>query len=120
CYFSAVNKTSRHRTTFFGLGYLTGAMSRLDDYCSARPRVPFAEAVGILLLGAKPGPAAPSIEAASYGSADKSCDVYLDSRKQRDDIYREASAEFTNWLGGYLSGVNAMSLHTTDTFGTVD
>ena len=119
-YFSAVNKTSRHRNNFFGLADLTGAMSRLDDYCSARPRAPFAEAVGILLLGAKPGPAAHSIEATSYGSADKSCDVYLDSRRQRDDTYREASAEFTNWLGGYLSGVNAMSFDTNDILGTTE
>src|SRR5215467_8221697 len=37
-YFSAVNKTSHHRNNFFGLADLTGAMIRLDEYCSARPR----------------------------------------------------------------------------------
>jgi len=119
-YFSGVNKTSRHRNNFFGLADLKGAMSSLDEYCSARPRVAFAEAVGILLLGGKPGPAAHSIEATSYGSADKSCGVYLDSREARDAIYLVASAEFTNWLGGYLSGVNAMSLDTNNILGKTE
>jgi hypothetical protein len=116
-YFSGVNKTSTHRNNFFGLSDLKGAMARLEDYCTARPQAQFAEAVGILLLGGKPGPAAHSIEAISYGSADKSCDVYLDARQQRDVAYLDASAEFTNWLGGYLSGVNAMSLSTNNVLG---
>jgi hypothetical protein len=116
-YFSGVNKTSRHRNNFFGLADLQTAMSSLDDYCSARPHVAFAEAVGILLLGGKPGPAAHSIQVTSYGSADKSCQLYLGAREQRDATYLEASAEFTNWLGGYLSGVNAMSLDTNDVLG---
>ena len=117
-YFSGVNKTSTHRNNFFGLSELKGAIARLEDYCKARPRAQFAEAVGILLFGSKPGPAAHSIEAVSYGSADKSCEVYLDARQQRDVAYLDASAEFTNWLGGYLSGVNAVSLRTDNVLGT--
>lgn len=113
-YFSGVNKTSRHRNNFFGLADLNGALSWLDAYCNARPEIYFAEAVGTLLLAGKPGPAAHSIEPSSYGSADKSCDTYVDSREQRDAIYVAASAEFTNWLGGYLSGVNAMSTDTNN------
>src|SRR4029077_1962930 len=105
-YFSGVNKTSTHRNNFFGLSDLKGAMARLEDYCTARPQAQFAEAVGILLLGGKPGPAAPSTQATSSGSPAKACDVYLDARQQRDVAYLDASAEFTNWLGGYLSGVN--------------
>jgi hypothetical protein len=116
-YFSGVNKTSRHRNNFFGLSDLQGALSWLDDYCNARPRAYFAEAVGTLLLSGKPGPAAHSIEANSYGSADKSCDTYLEAREQRDIAYRDAAAEFTNWLGGYLSGVNATSLDTNNVLG---
>jgi hypothetical protein len=119
-YFSGVNKTSTHRNNFFGLSDLKRAMSWLDDYCNVRPQLHFAEAVGIMLLGAKPGPAAHSIEPSSYGSADKSCGVYLDSRDQRDAIYLDASAEFTNWLGGYLSGVNAMSFDTNDILGKTE
>lgn len=116
-YFSGANKTSTHRNNFFGLSDLTGAMAWLDDYCNARPQVHFAEAVGIMLLNAKPGPAAHALEDVSYGSADKSCGVYLEAREQRDGIYQDASGEFTNWLGGYLSGVNAMSLRTNDVLG---
>lgn len=119
-YFSGVNKTSNHRNNFFGLADLTGAMSWLEDYCNARPQVHFAEAVGMMLLGAKPGPAAHSIEDVNYGSADRSCSMYLEARGQRDVIYQDASGEFTNWLGGYLSGVNAMSLHTNNVLGSAE
>ena len=119
-YFSGVNKTSRHRNNFFGLSDLNGALSWLDDYCGARPRVYFAQAAGMLLLGGKPGPAAHSIEANSYGSADKSCGTYLETREQRDIENLDAAAEFTNWLGGYLSGVNAMSLDTDNVLGKED
>lgn len=116
-YFSGVNKTSTRRNNFFGLSDLKAAMAWLDDYCNARSQVPFAAAVGTLLLAGKPGPAAHSIDVTSYGSAGKSCESYLDAREQRDATYLDASAEFTNWLGGYLSGVNAMSLRTENVLG---
>jgi hypothetical protein len=119
-YFSGVNKTSTHRNNFVGLSDLKGAMAWLDDYCNVRPQVHFAEAVGTMLLSGKPGPAAHSIEVTSYASAAKPCDVYLDARQQRDATYLDASAEFTNWLGGYLSGVNAMSLRTDNVLGTAE
>ena len=119
-YFSGVNKTSNHRNNFFGLSDLSGAMYWLDDYCSARPRVHFAEAVGMLLIGGKPGPAAHALEVTTYGSADKSCEMYLAARAQQDEVVWTASAEFTNWLGGYLSGVNAMSLSTNNVLGKAE
>jgi len=119
-YFSGVNKTSTHRNNFFGLSDLKGAMAWLDDYCEVRPQVHFAQAVGIMLLNAKPGPAAHSLEEVNYGSADKSCAVYLEAREQRDAIYHDASGEFTNWLGGYVSGVNAISLRTNNVLGSAE
>jgi len=119
-YFSGVNKTSTHRNNFFGLSDLNRATSWLDAYCSARPRVRFAEAVGMMLLGAKPGPQAHAIGVTTYGSADKSCSVYLEAREQRDAIYSDAAAEYTNWLGGYLSGVNAMSFNTNNVLGNAE
>jgi hypothetical protein len=119
-YFSGVNKTSTHRNNFFGLSDLNRAMSWLEQYCTARPRVHFAEAVGMMLLGAKPGPQAHSIGVTTYGSADKSCSVYLEAREQRDAIYAAAAAEFTNWLGGYLSGVNALSFSTNNVLGSAE
>ena len=119
-YFSAVNKTSRHRNNFFGLSDLEGALMWVDDYCNTRPRVYFAEAAGTLLLNGKPGPAAHSSEANSYGSADKTCGVYLEARGQRGVAYLDAAAEFTDWLGGYLSGVNAMSVDTNNVLGKAE
>ena len=72
------------------------------------------------MFGGKPGPAAHSNEATSYGSADKSCGLYLEARAQRDLTYLDGSAEFTNWLGGYLSGVNATSLDTNNVLGKTE
>lgn len=119
-YFTGVNKTSRHRNNFFGLSDLSRAMTWLDDYCSTRPAVPVAAAAGIMLLGSKTGPAAHTLEATSYGSADKSCDAYLQARQERDEVYFAESSEFTNWLGGYVSGVNAMSFSTSNVLGSAE
>ena len=116
-YFSAVNRTSSHRNNFLGLGDLKGALERLDASCRARPNMHFAEAAGILVLGARPGPAAHSIEVATYGSADKACHLFVEAREQREAEYW---SEFLYWLGGYLSGVNAMSLRTNDVLGTAE
>jgi hypothetical protein len=119
-YFSGVNKTSTHRNNFFGLSDLKGAMAWLDAYCSARPEAYFAVAVGGLVLNGKPGPAAHSMEDINYGSADKSCAVYIEARDQTDAIYRGASSEFTTWLSGYVSGVNTISLRTNNVLGSAE
>jgi hypothetical protein len=119
-FFSGVNKTARHRNNFLGLEDLNHAMSWLDDYCSSRPAIRVSAAVGIMLLGAKTGPATHAVEAPSYGSADKSCESYVEARAQRDDLYSEESAEYTNWLGGYVSGVNAMSFGTNSVLGNAE
>ena len=114
-YFSGVNKTSAHRNNFLGLTDLTAALNSLDTYCSARPRASFAAAAATLVFGAKPGPTAHvSGDATSYGAADKSCQVYSDARAQTEVSYW---AEFTAWLGGYLSGVNVVSPHTANILG---
>jgi hypothetical protein len=113
-YFSGVNKTSTHRNSYLGLADLNAALDSLDTYCNARPLAPFAAAAGILVLGVKPGPAAHATEAPSYGAADKSCQAYGEARAQTELSYW---AEFTDWLGGYLSGVNAISLRTSNILG---
>jgi len=113
-YFSAVNRTSNHRNNMLGLADLKVALEHLDVTCRARPSLHFAEAAGFLVLGAKPGPAAHAIEATSYGSADKACRLFVEAREQRQAEYW---AEFLHWLGGYLSGVNAMSLRTDNVLG---
>ena len=116
-YFSGVNKTSAHRNNFLGLADLTAALNSLDTYCDSRPRAPFAEAAAVLVFGAKTGPTAHAGDATSYGAADKSCQVYRDARAQREVNYW---TEFTDWLGGYLSGVNAMSLRTANILGDAE
>ena len=117
-YFSGVNRTSAHRNNFLGLTDLTAALNSLDSYCTARPRAPFAAAAAALVFGAKPGPAAHAIgDATSYGAADKSCQVYSDARAQTEVSYW---TEFTGWLGGYLSGVNVVSVRTANILGDAE
>jgi hypothetical protein len=113
-YFSAVNRTSKHRNNFLGLTDLNVVLERLDVNCSARPDLYFAEAASLLVYSAKPGPAAHSLAATSYGSADKACQRFVQARQQREFAYW---AEYLHWMGGYLSGVNAVSLSTANVLG---
>lgn len=114
-YFSGANKASTHRDNVLGLSDLGATMSWLEAYCRVRPQAPFAEAAGMLLLGAKPGPTTHTLEVTTYGSADKACEAYTAARGQQDLPYWE---EFLDWLGGYVSGVNATSLHTDNILGS--
>jgi hypothetical protein len=116
-YFSAVNRTSNHRNNILGLTDLKLALERLDANCRARPDQHFAEAAGLLVLAARPGPATHVIEVTTYGSADKACRLFVDAREQQQAEYW---AEFLHWLGGYLSGVNAMSLRTDNVLGAAE
>jgi hypothetical protein len=116
-YFSAVNRTSNHRNNFLGLTDLKAALERLDNNCRARPDLHFAAVAGLLVLGAKPGPATHVIDVTSYGSADKACQVFVEAREQKQPDFW---AEFLHWLGGYLSGVNAMSLRTSNVLGNAE
>jgi hypothetical protein len=116
-YFSAANRTSNHRNNLLGLADLRVMLDHLDNTCRARPDLHFAEAAGILVLGAKPGPAAHALEVTTYGSADKACHLFLEAREQQQAEYW---GEFLNWLGGYLSGVNAMSLRTNNVLGAAE
>jgi hypothetical protein len=113
-YVSAVNRTSHHRNNFLGLGDLGEALRHIEIYCQARPLAPFALAASHIVYGAHTGPAAHAPEPVSYGSADKTCSQYLQAREDRDRIN---GAEFRDWLAGYLSGVNAMSLASGNVLG---
>lgn len=113
-YVSAVNRTSHHRNNFLGLDDLGEALRHIEIYCQARPLAPFALAASHIVYGAHTGPAAHRPEPVSYGSADKTCARYLQARESRDDIN---GAEFRDWLAGYLSGVNAMSLASSNVLG---
>lgn len=116
-YVTAVNRTSHHRNNFLGLSDLGEALRHIETYCQARPAEPFAMAAGHIVYGAHTGPAAHSLEPVSYGSADKTCTQYLQARGGRDSIN---GAEFRDWLAGYLSGVNAMSLASGNVLGDAE
>jgi hypothetical protein len=113
-YFSGVNKTSTHRNNALGFEGIQGAMDHLDEYCRARPVAKFAEAVSIVLYGAKRGSPSHSVEVTTYGSVDKACRAYVSAREQYDGA---ELTEFLDWLGGYLSGVNAISLDPSSILG---
>jgi len=113
-YFSGINSTSTHRNNHLGLADVGYALQRLDEHCRAQPQVRFAAAASALVFGAKPGPAAHTLEATSYGTADAACQAFVDAREQKEAEYWTA---YSNWLGGYLSGVNLMSLHSNNVLG---
>jgi hypothetical protein len=124
-YLSGVNTTSRHRNNLLGEAEFKGAMYWLDDYCHAHPQAHFADATGLMLLGAKSGPTAHTVDVTSYGSGYKTCGMYLETRERQNvKAYLQAHAqenvehsEFIDWLGGYLSGVNAISSTTDNVLG---
>jgi hypothetical protein len=67
-------------------------------------------------VGRSSAPGAQSVEVTQYGSGFKSCETYIDGRDPQSLDY----TEFLGWLGGYLSGVNAISLKTNDVLGSSD
>lgn len=72
--------------------------------------------VSMFLMGAGAATAAHADKVITYGAGLKSCEAYLDAREQQsaDEV------SFIDWLGGYLSGVNAMSLSTNNILGDSD
>jgi hypothetical protein len=124
-YLSGVNTTSKHRNNLLGQAEFKGAMYWLDDYCHAHPQAHFADAAGLMLIGTKSGPTAHTVDVTSYGSGYKTCGMYLETRERQNvKAYLQAHAqenvehsEFIDWLGGYLSGVNAISSSTDNVLG---
>jgi hypothetical protein len=118
-YLSGVNATSTHRNNFLGLDDLPAAMVTLHGYCQKHGAVRVAEAAWILVRGAKTGNAAHSVEVVAYGSGYKSCAVYQQAREQPGMDLNVDHTEFIAWLGGFLSGVNAISLTTGNVMGSL-
>ncbi len=116
-YVSGVNTTSNHRNNFLSHEDLKHAMVWVSDYCRAHPSLHLAEAAWVLVLSARTGPAAHSVEVTAYGSGYKSCAVYLQARGEQSIELNVDHTEFIAWLGGYLSGANAISLTTDNTLG---
>jgi hypothetical protein len=116
-YLSGVNTTSKHRNNFLSHEDLEGAMVWLDGYCSEHAAQRLAEAAWVLVIGARTGSAAHSVEAAAYGAGYKSCDVYTRAREESDTDLNVDRTQFIAWLGGYLSGVNVMSFQSANALG---
>jgi hypothetical protein len=115
-YASGVNSTSNHTNNILGDANLKEAVYRLGNYCRAHPVTPVAVALDVLVIGARSMRARQTAEVTTYGTGSKSCSVYLYAREQSnaDEI------AFVDWLGGYLSGVNAISLTTNNILGNSD
>jgi hypothetical protein len=111
-YASGVNSTSNHTNNILGDANLKEAVYRLGNYCRAHPDTPVAVALDVLVIGAM-SRARQTTEVTTYGTGFKSCSVYQYAREQSnaDEI------AFVDWLGGYLSGVNAISLTTNNILG---
>jgi hypothetical protein len=119
-YLSGINTTSNHRNNFLSHEDLEFAMSWLSEFCRHHPKQRLAEATWILVLSAKTGPAAHAVEVATYGSGYKSCELYVQARGEQSIELNVDRTEFIAWLGGYLSGVNAISFATTNAMGKSD
>jgi hypothetical protein len=115
-YASGVNSTSNHTNNILGDANLKEAVYRLGNYCRAHPATSVAVALDVLVIGARSTRARQTAEVTTYGTGFKSCSVYLYAREQSnaDEI------AFVDWLGGYLSGVNAISLTTNNILGNSD
>jgi hypothetical protein len=114
-YASGVNSTSNHTNNILGNANLKEAVYRLGNYCRAHPVTPVAVALDVLVIGAR-SRARQTAETTTYGTGFKPCSVYLYAREQRN----VDEAAFVNWIGGYLSGVNAISLTTDNILGKSD
>jgi hypothetical protein len=117
-YLSGVNTTSTHRNNFLNYDDLPGALAWLQEYCQAHPPARLAEASWVLVAGAKTGPAAHSVEVTAYGSGYKSCATYRQARETQTLDLNVDNTQFIAWLGGYLSGANAMSLTSANSLGS--
>jgi hypothetical protein len=116
-YLSGVNTTSAHRNNFLNHEDLRDAMQRVHEYCQAHPSLRLAEASWVLVRNAKTGSAAHSVEVTAYGSGYKSCLTYRQARADHTLELNVDNTEFIAWLGGYLSGVNAISSTSENVLG---
>jgi hypothetical protein len=115
-YVSGVNATSNHTNNILGNSNLKEAVYRLGNYCRAHPDTSVAVSLDVLVIGARSTTARQTVDVTSYGPGFKSCAVYLYAREQKN----ADEAAFIDWLGGYVSGVNAISLTTNNILGDAD
>ena len=115
-YLSGVNSTYNRANNILADSNLKQAMYWVEKYCRAHPTASFGTAAFALLRAASSTTRTQDTKPITYGAGLKSCATYLHAREQRDP----EEMDFVDWLGGYLSGVNAISLGTTNILGTSD
>ena len=115
-YLSGVNATSSRTNNILADSNLKGAVYWVGKYCRAHPTAAYSAAAFALLMGASASTATHAAEPVTYGAGFKTCDKYLDARELRNTD----EMAFVDWLGGYLSGVNAISKSTRNVLGTSD
>jgi hypothetical protein len=115
-YVSGVNSTTLHFNNILGDSNLTGAVYWLDDYCRAHPPTEIAVALDMMIMRARSTTARNTVELTTYGTGYKSCEIYLGARGEDT----AAQIAFIDWLGGYVSGFNAVSVRTDDALSDAD
>jgi hypothetical protein len=115
-YLSGVNVTASRFNNMLHNPNPKDAVYWVAGYCQQRPAMLYSAVAFMLLLNSSASSATHTNEPATYGAGFKTCATYLDAREQRNG----EDMAFVDWLGGYLSGVNAMSKSTTDVLGTSD
>jgi len=115
-YVSGVNSTTLHFNNILGDTNLAGAVYWLDDYCRIHPSTEIAVALDMMIMRARSTTSRNTVELTTYGTGDKSCEVYLGARGEDT----AAQIAFIDWLGGYVSGFNAVSVKTDNALNDVD
>lgn len=115
-FFFGANSISAHANNMLGDDSLRDAVDWFPRYCRAHPRKAFAVAADELLMRSSQRTARHTTESAIYGAGSKFCASYLRARelKNIDEM------DFVDWLGGYYSGANAISLTTGNILGDAD
>ena len=115
-YVSGVNSTTIHFNSILGDSNLTGAAYWLDDYCRAHPPTEIAVALDIMMVRSRSTTSRNTVEQATYGTGYRSCEIYLSARGEDT----AAQIAFIDWLAGYVSGYNAVSVRTDNALDDVD
>jgi hypothetical protein len=115
-YVSGVNSTTVHFNSILGDSNLTGAVYWLNDYCRAHPPTAIAVALDIMMVRSRSTTARITVEQATYGTGYRSCDIYLSARGEET----AAQIAFIDWLGGYVSGYNAVAVRTDNALDDAD
>ena len=115
-YMSAANSISNSVNNILGDTNLLRATFWLDRFCHAHPQAQVAVALDLLVVGARSTVARRTVDVTTYGVGFKSCSSYITARQQQG----ADESSFVDWLGGYLSAVNAFSLSTDNVLGNLD